>query len=44
MTRITTDIDVAIRLARPWRRSGRAALYEGPTASADPWSVVRTAF
>jgi hypothetical protein len=30
------DIDVAIRLARPWRRAARAGLYDERIVRADP--------
>jgi predicted amidohydrolase len=38
------DIDVALRLARPWRRSARAGLYDDRQAPEDPRSNVRTSF
>lgn len=38
------DIDVAVRLARPWRRLASAGLYDGHTAPDDPRSRTRTAF
>ncbi|MGW3960153.1 hypothetical protein ACWED2_10035 [Amycolatopsis sp. NPDC005003] len=38
------DIDVAIRLARPWRRTARAGLYEHRFVHGDPRSDTRTAF
>ncbi|MFJ9967170.1 carbon-nitrogen hydrolase family protein [Streptomyces avermitilis] len=38
------DIDVAVRCARPWRRTARAGLYEGRTPVGDPRSDARTAF
>ena len=38
------DIDVAVRLARPWRRLASAGLYDGHTAPGDPRSRTRTAF
>jgi predicted amidohydrolase len=38
------DIDVALRLARPWRRKARAGLYEKSIVRGDPRSDVRTAF
>ncbi|WP_063936617.1 carbon-nitrogen hydrolase family protein [Amycolatopsis azurea] len=39
-----TDIDVAVRLARPWRRTARAGLYEPHVVQGDPRSDLRTAF
>ncbi len=39
-----TDIDVAVRLARPWRRTAGAALYEPHVVQGDPRSETRTAF
>lgn len=39
-----TDIDVAIRLARPWRRSARSGLYNDRFVHGDPRSEARTAF
>ncbi len=38
------DIDVALRLARPWRRSARAGLYDDRQAPEDPRSNGRTSF
>jgi predicted amidohydrolase len=38
------DIDVAVRLARPWRRAARAGLYDKHLAQEDPRSAVRTSF
>ncbi|MFF3128588.1 carbon-nitrogen hydrolase family protein [Streptomyces sp. NPDC057908] len=38
------DIDEAVRLARPWRRSARAGLYNTKTVQGDPRSDTRTAF
>lgn len=38
------DIDVAVRCARPWRRTARAGLYEERTPVGDPRSDARTAF
>ncbi|WP_371589898.1 carbon-nitrogen hydrolase family protein [Streptomyces virginiae] len=38
------DIDVAIRYARPWRRSARAGLYDGRHPNDDPRSETGTAF
>lgn len=38
------DIDVALRLARPWRRTARAGLYEKHIVHGDPRSEARTAF
>ncbi|MFJ2915394.1 hypothetical protein ACIO8F_39755 [Streptomyces sp. NPDC087228] len=38
------DIDEAVRLARPWRRSARAGLYNARTVQGDPRSDTRTAF
>lgn len=38
------DIDVAIRLARPWRRSARSGLYDDRFVHGDPRSETRTAF
>jgi hypothetical protein len=38
------DIDVAVRLARPWRRVARAGLYDKHLAQDDPRSAVRTSF
>ncbi|MGW5718762.1 carbon-nitrogen hydrolase family protein [Amycolatopsis sp. NPDC003865] len=38
------DIDVAIRLARPWRRTVGASLYEHRVVRGDPRSDTRTAF
>ncbi|MEU0027475.1 hypothetical protein [Streptomyces sp. NPDC006335] len=38
------DIDVAVRCARPWRRTARAGLYEGRTPVGDPRTNARTAF
>lgn len=38
------DIDVAIRLARPWRRTVGASLYEHRVVHGDPRSNTRTAF
>jgi hypothetical protein len=37
-------IDVAIRLARPWRRAARAGLYDRHLAPEDRRSVIRTSF
>ncbi|TCO61996.1 putative amidohydrolase [Actinocrispum wychmicini] len=39
-----TDIDVAVRLARPWRRIASAGLYESRVVQGDPRSDTRTAF
>jgi hypothetical protein len=38
------DIDVAVRLARPWRRLARAGLYDKHLAREDPRSAARTSF
>ncbi|MFH8805569.1 carbon-nitrogen hydrolase family protein [Streptomyces sp. NPDC017936] len=38
------DINVAVRCARPWRRSARAGLYDKRTPVGDPRSDARTAF
>ncbi|WP_410643477.1 carbon-nitrogen hydrolase family protein [Amycolatopsis sp. lyj-346] len=38
------DIDVAVRLARPWRRTAKASLYEHRVVRGDPRSDTRTAF
>ncbi|MEU8588613.1 carbon-nitrogen hydrolase family protein [Streptomyces sp. NPDC048664] len=38
------DIDVAVRCARPWRRTARAGLYEERIPVGDPRSDVRTTF
>lgn len=38
------DIDIAIRRARPWRRTARAGLYDGRHAPEDPRSNTRTRF
>ena len=38
------DIDVAVRLARPWRRTARARLPADPAVLADPRSRTRTTF
>jgi hypothetical protein len=38
------DIDVARRLARPWRRTARAGLYDERVVRGDPRSEVRTTF
>ena len=38
------DIDVAVRLARPWRRAARAGLYDKHLAPEDPRSMLRTSF
>lgn len=38
------DIDVALRLARPWRRTARAGLYDNHRALEDPRSDIRTCF
>jgi predicted amidohydrolase len=38
------EIDVAIRLARPWRRTARAGLYDSHRAQQDPRSDLRTSF
>jgi predicted amidohydrolase len=38
------DVDVAIRLARPWRRTARAGLYDKRIVRADPRSETRTTF
>jgi predicted amidohydrolase len=38
------DIDIAVRLARPWRRAARAGLYDAHRAPGDPRSVTRTSF
>jgi predicted amidohydrolase len=37
-------IDVAVRLARPWRRAARAGLYDKHLAPEDPRSMLRTSF
>lgn len=39
-----SDIDVAIRLARPWRRTARAGLYDSRQTPEDPRSDNRTSF
>jgi predicted amidohydrolase len=39
-----SDIDIAVRLARPWRRTARAGLYESRQAAEDPRSLSRTSF
>ncbi|MEU7328011.1 carbon-nitrogen hydrolase family protein [Streptomyces parvus] len=39
-----TDIDVALRYARPWRRRAQEGLYEGQMVVGDPRSDIRTAF
>jgi len=38
------DINIALRCARPWRRSARAGLYDGRTPVGGPRSDARTAF
>jgi predicted amidohydrolase len=38
------DIDVALRLARPWLRTARAGLYDKRVVRGDPRSDVRTTF
>ncbi|KAA2256390.1 carbon-nitrogen hydrolase family protein [Solihabitans fulvus] len=38
------DIDMSLRLARPWRRTARAGLYEDRVVHGDPRSDARTAF
>ncbi len=38
------DIDVAVRLARPWRRAARDGLYDNHRAQEDPHSDIRTSF
>jgi predicted amidohydrolase len=38
------DTDIAVRLARPWRRKARAGLYDRLRAPADPRSGDRTSF
>ncbi|MGP3921084.1 carbon-nitrogen hydrolase family protein [Nonomuraea sp. 10N515B] len=38
------DIDVSVRLARPWRRLARAGLYDDRMVLRDPRSETRTAF
>ena len=38
------DIDVAVRLARPWRRAARDGLYDNHRALEDPRSDIRTSF
>ncbi|MER7500808.1 carbon-nitrogen hydrolase family protein [Nonomuraea pusilla] len=38
------DIDVSVRLARPWRRRARAGLYDDRRVPEDPRSATRTAF
>jgi predicted amidohydrolase len=38
------DIDVAVRLARPWRRAARAGLYDNHRPLEDPRSEIRTSF
>lgn len=38
------DIDIAVRLARPWRRAARAGLYDDHRAPDDPRSDIRTSF
>ncbi|MGD0065101.1 MAG: hypothetical protein ABSB76_16840 [Streptosporangiaceae bacterium] len=43
-SRVNPDIDVALRLACPWRRTARAGLYEKRIVRGDPRSDVRTAF
>ncbi|SHF64718.1 carbon-nitrogen hydrolase family protein [Streptoalloteichus hindustanus] len=46
LDRHTADptIDVALRLARPWRRSARSGLYDAHVAHGDPRSETHTAF
>lgn len=44
LDRDAPDIDVAVRLARPWRRIARAGLYEPHVVHGDPRSDTRTAF
>ncbi|MGY9064060.1 carbon-nitrogen hydrolase family protein [Streptomyces sp. CAS3] len=39
-----SDIDAALRLARPWRRTARAGLYEGHVVLGDRRSDTRTEF
>lgn len=39
-----SDIDIAVRLARPWRRTARAGLYDSRQAPEDPRSGNRTRF
>ncbi|WP_206641892.1 hypothetical protein [Nonomuraea polychroma] len=38
------DIDVSVRLARPWRLLARAGLYDDRMVLGDPRSETRTAF
>jgi hypothetical protein len=38
------DIDIAVRLARPWRRIARAGLYDEHIPVGDSRSDIRTAF
>lgn len=38
------DIDMSLRLARPWRRTARAGLYDDRMAVGDPRSEIRTVF
>ncbi|GAA1982718.1 hypothetical protein [Catenulispora subtropica] len=39
-----SDIDTAVRLARPWRRTARGGLYAPHAAGDDPRSRRRDAF
>jgi predicted amidohydrolase len=38
------DIDIAVRCARPWRRTARSGLYDERIPAGDPRSDTRTAF